>query len=350
MIHHKSNFLSIFQNLLIKKKFSFSFCRDFKKKCDIGIYAHDADKIKDINSKLSIISLGGMDQGKLLWPNFWVKENWNKFDFGILPGNNWANMWKQTSWYKGARPKIAMLLTGWPKSIELKNIQKKKRRKKIILYAPCFETDNKQLDVAYAVKKTNFNLLIKHLPWDTNEEILKFRDVKNNIKIANKLTKKILGNRVKILNSKSNIMKYYSKVDLLITDESSVMYESLLYDLPNLSCKDWPIRTNNVNIPRMIKTDSSVCTYTIKSNLEKSIKHFFQNKSYFKKIIKLKKKNHFSYIHSSTLNINNFLIKYTKDKKILFEIKPRFEKNYLKSFLIDLKYYFLNKYYLKFFL
>ena len=72
-----------------------------------------------------------MDQGKLFWPNFWIKENWNKFDFGILPGKNWANMWKESSWYTGARPKIAMLLTGWPKSVEKVNLKKNKRKKKL---------------------------------------------------------------------------------------------------------------------------------------------------------------------------------------------------------------------------
>ena len=66
-----------------------------------------------------------MDQGKLFWPNLWLKERWNKFDYGILPGNNWANMWKKASWYDKAHPKKAMLLTGWPKSEELKNLKKK---------------------------------------------------------------------------------------------------------------------------------------------------------------------------------------------------------------------------------
>ena len=28
-----------------------------------------------------------MDQGKLFWPNFWLKEPWINFDVGILPEN-----------------------------------------------------------------------------------------------------------------------------------------------------------------------------------------------------------------------------------------------------------------------
>ena len=86
-----------------------SFSKNFQKKVDIGVYAHDADKLHRINANISIITLGGMDQGKLFWPNFWLKENWSKFDFGILPGNNWIKMWKNSSWFIHSRPKKAIL-------------------------------------------------------------------------------------------------------------------------------------------------------------------------------------------------------------------------------------------------
>ena len=41
-----------------------------------------------------------MDQGKLFWPNFWLKEPWINFDVGILPGKHWAQMWKDSSWFE----------------------------------------------------------------------------------------------------------------------------------------------------------------------------------------------------------------------------------------------------------
>ena len=41
--------------------------------------------------------------------------------------------------------------------------------------------------------------------------------------------KKKLGNRAVIINSKENIMKFYRHANILITDESSVMYEALLF-------------------------------------------------------------------------------------------------------------------------
>ena len=320
---------------LNKKKFDYSFTSNLDKSADIGIYAHDADKIHNVNSNLSIISLGGMDQGKLYWPNFWLKESWKKFDFGILPGKNWANMWRTSSWFTEARPKFAMLLTGWPKTQDIKI--KNKKTNNTILYAPCFETDNKQLDVANAIKNTNYRLLIKHLPWNTAQEKIRYKDIIKNINLINFQTKKLLGNRVKFIDSKENIMKFFSKANLLITDESSVMYEALLFNLPTLVCEDWPMRTNNKNKPRAVKVDDQVCTRTKKNKLLKEINQCFKNIESLRKKTKLKKNKHFSFIKNSSSNINQFLISYIYNHKILFRIKPKYKIKNFKSICIKIK-------------
>ena len=77
-----------------------------------------------------------MDQGKLFWPNLWLKESWARFDFGILPGKKWANRWKQSSWYNKSRPKVGVILTGWPKSENLKKFKIKKKTQRIQFYMP----------------------------------------------------------------------------------------------------------------------------------------------------------------------------------------------------------------------
>ena len=321
-----------------KKKFTTSFSKNFQKKVDIGVYAHDADKLHRINANISIITLGGMDQGKLFWPNFWLKENWSKFDFGILPGNNWIKMWKNSSWFIHSRPKKAILKIGWPKSQQIKLSQNKKKiRKPTILYAPCFETDQKQLDVVNAIKNKNYNLLIKHLPWDTSEEKIQFKDVRQNISIANIKSKNILKKNLKIINPKKNIMEYYSKADLLITDESSVMYEALLFNLPTLVCSDWPMRTNNKNKPRKIKLDKSVSKITNKKNLSFSIDQCLNNLKKLKLNSIKKKEYHFSSINKSASNFNLFLENYCENKKILFQVKPKFKVSFTKSLYKILK-------------
>ena len=122
-----------------KDKFEILFTQDYKINSDFGFYAENSNNINEINSKISFITIGGMDQGKLFWPNLWLKERWNKFDYGILPGNNWANMWKKSSWYTRLIQKSNAF--NWLAKIRtLKNL---KKQSKTILYAPCFETDDK---------------------------------------------------------------------------------------------------------------------------------------------------------------------------------------------------------------
>lgn len=321
-----------------KNKFKILFTQDYKINSDFGFYAENSNNINEINSKISFITIGGMDQGKLFWPNLWLKERWNKFDYGILPGNNWANMWKKSSWYDKAHPKKAMLLTGWPKSEALKNL--KKRQSKTILYAPCFETDDKGKDVIDAIKNTNIKILIKHLPWDQKKDLHKFKDVRENIKKMQLYAKNKLGKRAVIINSKENIMKFYCQANILVTDESSVMYEALLFDLPSLSCMDWPMRINNSNKPRKIKKDINVCNYIYKKDLKKKILYMFQNLRKYK-IKSIQNKNkHFSYINNSASNISLFLESYPEGKK-LFNIKSSYNKDYLKSRYVEIKN-FLN--------
>jgi len=83
---HLCKSLSIFAN---KNGFQYEFSDDLKKDSSIGFYCQDSNRINLVNSKLSIITLGGPDQGKLVWPNLWSKEPWNKFDLAFLPGEAW---------------------------------------------------------------------------------------------------------------------------------------------------------------------------------------------------------------------------------------------------------------------
>ena len=324
-------------NKVDKKKFDVIFTKNLNIKSDFGFYSDVPKYIDKIYSKISFITIGGMDQGKLFWPNFWLKENWSRFDYGILPGRNWADMWKQSSWYDGSRPKKGMLLMGWPKSEALLKKNKKKNVRSI-LYAPCFETDNKGKDVVDAITNTNIRLLIKHLPWNQKRDKIKFKDLRENNKKINIYAKKKLGVRAQIINSKENIMNFYSKTDILVTDESSCIYEALLFNVPSVSCSDWPMRINNVNKPRAIKKNKSICIYTNRKNLASKISNIFNNLNKYKLMIKNKKNKHFSYIYDSSKNISSFLSNYPLEER-KFKLKPLYKKNYYKSRLIEFHNY-----------
>ncbi len=343
---HLCKSLSIFAN---KNGFQYEFSDDLKKDSSIGFYCQDSNRINLVNSKLSIITLGGPDQGKLVWPNLWSKEPWNKFDLAFLPGEAWKKKWEESSWDPFSRPKISMNLIGWPKTELIFNNKKKfKIKKKVIkkrinfpknktiIYAPGFEMDGKALTVINIVKDLGYNLIIKHHGWAQKYQKIRFKDLRNNIKKSNNYAKKVLKKRVYIVNPSENIMDYYNQANLLITDESSVIYESLLFDLPSLCVKDWKMSTNNSNKPRLVSLDESVCFVCFKKDLRKKVKDILNNtNSYQKKIIK-KKFYHFSYLENSSKNFYKLIDVTINSKKNKFKINPKYSLNYIKFYLREI--------------
>ena len=316
---------------------------DFNSASEIGYYCSPSNNIRNIKSKFSIISLGGMDQGKLYWPNFWFKESWSRFDLGVLPGKNWSSMWKKYSWYTNARTKYAISETGWPKTFFLKKNKKSIPRlinKFNILYAPCFETDNKGIEIVNIIKDLDVNLIIKHLPWRNPSEKVQFKDIRSNISNMIKYAKKNLKNKVYIISSKENIFDYFGNADLLITDESSLIYEALLFEIPIVSCSDWVMRVNNINIPRKIQKDHNACIYVGKKKLKKKIIEIKNNYNKFKNLISEKKNMHFSHIENSIDIIFSLINEIVEKNQITNFIKPTYKKN---------KYFSLIYNYLKFY-
>ena len=275
-IEEKQIFFSL-ENELKKSNFEIKYSKNLKKKADIGFYCEcNSDPS---NSKISAIFLGGLDQGRVTWPNIWYDQPWNKFDLGFLPGNNWANRWKSCSENKSSNTKFGVYKVGWPKSDFLFNKKNSKIKKKLIkkykintkkiniLYAPSFECFNQQLEVAKVAKKNNYGLIIKH--WLTKKE-KKYQDLWNNIKKSNLETQKIYKKNTKIIDPSENFLSVLDVSDLIITDESSVAYEGLIRNVPTLSVKDWFIARHNKSVARLVKP-SNITFKTTRKDLNKKI-------------------------------------------------------------------------------
>ena len=110
----------------------------------------------------------------------------------------------------------------------------------------------------------------------------------------------------------------------------------MLFNLPSLSCIDWPMRINNSNKPRKINPDYDVCNYTSKIKLKQKIREIINNNKKFKNRIIDKKKFYFSYINDSAKNISVFLDNFLDKGIIKFKLNPSFKINSFKSKLIDL--------------
>ena len=335
----------IFENIAIelkKEKIKSDFSKNLKKKAEIGFYCESDSNPS--NSKISAIFLGGMDQGRVDWPNIWKKQPWNKFDLGFLPGNNWARRWKSCSLDTRSRPKYGVYNVGWPKAdllffnkkdkIKSKLISKKYKinEKKInILYAPSFECFNRQIEVTEAVKKNNYNLIIKH--WLVKRET-RYNDLWDNIILANKKSLNLYKKNTIIVDPKENFLDLLKFTNLIITDESSVAYEGLLNNIPTISVKDWKIQRHSKALSRYVKP-AKITIKTTKRNLSKTIFEVI-NRGKDSKINYLKKKE-FSHLGESSKIIVKILMRFLDDKKSMNKMKYFLQPRKAKSFLETLK-------------
>ncbi len=233
---------------------------DINTEGDIGFYCDD--KSTPGAQKLKVISINGLDQDHVIRPNyakFFVEENWGDFDLGILPGKRWFEGMKiaaQVAPY--CAPRLGVIEAGWPKSdiVFTKGdpliLRRQKKNPKVILYAPQTEQDFKQTEVVEALLGTDYELWVKH--WETKAqqkicpEFLTDAYMQNLANENSWAQQKIYAFR--LFSPEENFMKIIIGADLLITDQSSVLYEAALCGIPTLTVRDWKHACGNCQGPQ----------------------------------------------------------------------------------------------------
>ena len=225
-------------------------------KAEIGFYCGHFNLCK--NSKFSVVLLHDMAQGHNRWPNLWELERWNAYDLGVLPGKTWGDLWKECGEIFYANPRCGVYQFGYPKSDTVKSpelqqlIDEAKNRlnmkyEKTVLYAPSWEYGEKQDDFVKALQTLPINLLIKQADWpDPGQanEILRMRAMHEG-KYDN----------VYFLEPKESIMVALGICDMVVSDESSVMAEALMFDKPSVAVTDWLIPDRNPPRPASVPMD-----------------------------------------------------------------------------------------------
>ena len=334
----------------IKKGYRVEFSSHKKRKCEIGFYSDEINYPE--NAKFSVIMLSGLDQGRFNFSGIWINQPWNKFDLGFLPNAKYKNLWKSSSWHPYVRPKLGVYSIGWPKSDIIfnnkkkffnfsKEIKKKYNLKKkfTIIYAPTFENSNKQLDVLDSIKELNVNLLVKH--WCTNKDKVRYKDLWNNISHVNNISKKF--KNVTIIDPKLNFLHILPLSNLVITDESTVSYEALLFNIPTLSVKDWTLQRHRKSIERpIVPVDFAIKIY--KKDLRVSILDIIKNLSLYKNKISKLKKVYFENLGKASLlliEILDYCIKNNKEfynsKYYVSPLKINLAKFYIKKLIFLIK-------------
>lgn len=224
--------------------FTTEFTSNLKQKAEIGIYCQHFCYPE--NSKFSLILLHDMAQGHNRWPNIWEIEKWNKFDIGIVPGEEWARRWSQCAFYPFANPRLGTFQLGYPKSDLIDSPELIQRTEELrkqfnfkykfsVLYAPSWENDEKEDDFIRALASLPMNLLVKQAHWPEQ-----YSNIIKNIEDMRILHEGKYEN-VYYIEPEESIMTALKLCDMVVSDESSVMAEAIMFNKPSLAVIDWLI-------------------------------------------------------------------------------------------------------------
>ena len=272
-------------------------------KCNIGIYRDHVNFPQ--YSKFSLVMLHDILQQSDKWPDLWYWEPWNIFDIGILPTIQWQNNWEKSSQYYWARPKRGMFSAGWPKGdaiVKLKDPKSKEAfykehnlnpKLRTILYAPSWENDGKQDDFVKSMQKLEVNILIKQANWPD-----KYPEIQKNIKEMAELHRGLPN--VTILSPKLNIFEAIAVADVLVSEESSTMFEAAMMGVPAISVSDWLMPDTTPS--RMCECEFDFVTKTTKSELTQCVQNMIDNYGYYaEKIANYASENCFNVGNSSKM-------------------------------------------------
>ena len=253
------------------------FTENMAERADIGVYCQHACRP---NANFSVITLHDLAQRHDIWPRFWQTEPWNEFDIGLIPGESWVERWQSQADFPAARPRIGLFNLGWPKADLVFRSRTRfaeaatELRTKLglqhehsVLYAPSWENDGKQDDFVRALIDLPVNLLLKQAPWSND-----YPTVLENIRAMNELHRGCAPN-VHIIDPDISIMYCLGLADVLVSDESSVLTEALLLDVPGVAVTDWlipdciPSRFAEVPYDYVIKTQKADLRQTVQEIL-----------------------------------------------------------------------------------
>ena len=273
-------------NEALKRGYKVKYTQDIKQKAEIGVYCQHVCYPE--NSKFSVILLHDMAQGHIRWPNIWESERWNKFDIGIVPGRFWAERWSQCACFPYANPRCGTFELGYPKSDLINSDSLKHRADELrqqmhlkyafsVLYAPSWENDEKEDDFVRALASLPVNLLLKQAHWSDEYDF-----VIKNIEQMRALHENKYDN-VYYIEPEENILAALELCDMVVSDESSVMAEALMFHKPSIAVIDWLIPDMIPSRPASVPMD--YVTKCKKVELREYVEKFSTNVEYYRTVL-----------------------------------------------------------------
>lgn len=263
-----------------RRGYQTDFTQNITQKAEIGIYCQHGGYPE--NSRFSAILLHDLAQRHDCWPNIWTMEHWNNYDLGIVPGRFWASLWKQSACFYYANPRRGTYEFGYPKSDLVGSVPLKSRAEELrqqlrlpydisILYAPSWENDGKEEDFVRSLASLKANLLIKQAQWPPQ-----YQSIINNIRQMRAMHEGKYDN-VYYIEPTESIMTALELCDIVVSEESSVMAEALMFHKPSIAVTDWLMPDGDSTRPANMPVDYIVkCT---KEELREYVEKFCSNPS-----------------------------------------------------------------------
>lgn len=330
-----------------QRGFNVRFSSDLSERVEIGVYCQHACKP---NADFSIIMLHDLAQRHDIWPEFWKTEPWHHFDMGLVPGQAWSERWASQAASVQAWPKLGVFNVGWPKADLVyrdrerfaEEAQKLREslgliHKHTILYAPSWENDGKQDDFVRALIDLPVNLLLKQAPWAPE-----YTGVWNNIRAMDNLHRGIAEN-VHIVDPRVSIMYCIGLADALVSEESSVLIEAALLDVPAISVTDWMIPDRTPPRPACVPFDHVM--KTTRAQLRGTIEALLKDPEAARQSARTLRDFHFSHFGESARRAMDLLEAALQKKPLpqphlpapagLADLRPAPEKRKLADFVRD---------------
>lgn len=293
----------------LKRGIEVRFSTNSKEHAEIGVYCEHACSP---NANFSVILLHDLAQRHDIWPNFWHYEPWNAFDIGCLPGQSWVNRWQTQADFPITLPRLGVFDIGWPKAdLVFKDKERfakeaEKLRQKLglkyeksVLYAPSWENHGKQDDFVKAFMDLPVNVLLKQAPWSNS-----YPQVLENICQMNELHKDCAEN-VHIIDVEVSIMYCLSLADVLVSDESSVLTEALLLDVPGVAVTDWLIP--DTIPPRPASVPYDYVTKTTKAEMRQVVEAILAEPESTRIKTRQDRDHQFSYLGESSMRVMDII-------------------------------------------
>ncbi|RQG92067.1 CDP-glycerol glycerophosphotransferase family protein [Natrarchaeobius chitinivorans] len=265
------------------------FEEDLSAEAEVGIYNEHTYRIQEVNAALSVIGFHSIDcpyKG-----DHWIGEPWDQFDIGFVPGAATGEKWVRNSWYPKARPDIGLFEVGWPKSDDVFSDSFQQRLEAIrteyrvpegssVMFTPSYPSTEKLREFLSATEKYD-NRLVKLHPSHNNREIA--QGVKTDDVI--------------FLDENKKIMECLSIADVSVSDESSVIQESILTGTIPVSVTDWMIGSNRDKKPSARMPGFAI--QTPRSNLGSTLSSLVDDLEAHREQLLEQRDHHFANVGSS---------------------------------------------------